>query len=207
MNFSFFFKPSVSDVICTALNSVNNMSSLNLLASFCSGEFSSDSGSPSSQTSQSGEMSSNISHLSNSPVDNNITSLVNSAANQMPQHTTTETVPSSNGSSRCSPPPSTSSEMSASTKMSKKRKLPDDDHLPDGFKVLPLRPIIKEKVNSKVIDAAVRKTIVMDNCSAIWQYTKYLSKGERGKLAKLITDEYPFLRQSFDPPEVYCHLS
>lgn len=91
--------------------------------------------------------------------------------------------------------------------MSKKRKLPDDDHLPDGFKVLPLRPIIKEKVNSKVIDAAVRKTIVMDNCSAIWQYTKYLSKGERGKLAKLITDEYPFLRQSFDPPEVYCHLS
>lgn len=86
--------------------------------------------------------------------------------------------------------------------MSKKRKLPDDDHLPDGFKVLPLRY------------AAVRKTIVMDNCdvmmdncSAIWQYTKYLSKGERGKLAKLITDEYPFLRQSFDPPEVNCHRS
>lgn len=207
MNFSFFFKPSVSDVICTVLNSVNNMSGLNILAGLCDGGFALDSGSPSSQTSQSGEMSSNSSHLSNSPVYNNSTSLVNSAAHQMPQHTATKTVSSSNGSSRCSPPPNTSSEMSAGTKMSKKRKLPDDDHLPDGFKVLPLRPIIKEKVNSKVIDAAVRKTIVMDNCSAIWQYTKYLSKGERGKLAKLITDEYPFLRQSFDPPEVNCHRS
>lgn len=202
MNFSFFFKPSVSDVICTVLNSVNNMSGLNILAGLCDGGFSLDSGSPSSQTSQSGEMSSNSSHLSNSPVYNNSTSLVNSAAHQMPQHTATKTVSSSNGSSRCSPPPNTSSEMSAGTKMSKKRKLPDDDHLPDGFKVLPLRY------------AAVRKTIVMDNCdvmmdncSAIWQYTKYLSKGERGKLAKLITDEYPFLRQSFDPPEVNCHRS
>lgn len=91
--------------------------------------------------------------------------------------------------------------------MSKKRKLADNEQLPDGFKVLPLRPIIKEKVSSKVIDAAVRKTIVADNCSAVWQYTKYLSKRERGKLARLITDEYPFLRQSFDPPEVNCHCS
>jgi len=46
-----------------------------------------------------------------------------------------------------------------------KWKLPDGDQLPEGFKVLPLRPVMKGKVSSEVMDAAVRKTVVIDNYS------------------------------------------
>ena len=60
---------------------------------------------------------------------------------------------------------------------------------------------MKEKVSSKVINAAVRKSTVTENCSG---NTLNTYQKRRGKLAKLITDGYLFLRQSFDPPEVNC---
>lgn len=64
----FFFKNPTSYVICTALNNVNDMSGVNLLLTFCDGEFSLDSSSSSFHTSQSGDLSLNSSHLSNSMV-------------------------------------------------------------------------------------------------------------------------------------------
>lgn len=82
-----------------------------------------------------------------------------------------------------------------------------NDQLPNDFKVLPLRPVIAEKVERKMIDATVRKTIVGDNCQAVWQFSQYLTREERTKMARMIVTKYMFLKQPNNPPEVIIQTS
>ena len=77
-----------------------------------------------------------------------------------------------------------------------------DQTLPKEFEVLPLRHIVREKVNIKLIDASVRKTILADNCHAVWQYTKALNREGRMKMAQMITTKYPFLKLPDDASQV-----
>ena len=74
--------------------------------------------------------------------------------------------------------------------------------LPDDLKVIPLRHLVEEKVKNKKIDTNVRKSIVADNCNAFWQFSQNLTKEARTKMAQMIVNKYPFLRQPTDPPEV-----
>ena len=64
------------------------------------------------------------------------------------------------------------------------------------FEVLSPRQVVKEKVAAKRIDTSVRKTIVNDNCNAVWQYTQTVTKKARRNMALMTVKEYPFLKQA-----------
>ena len=197
-----------SDAISEALNTVNNGDGLELLADLCQGlsDNSCHSLSPSATT-----------HYSDSPPLSASSNSINSPRSSpsppfivdidsSPANCSTETQ-EKNGSSAAANKGQTEVELSPTTpleKPGKKRKsaAETDDQLPKDFKVLPLRQLVKEKVESKVLDTTVRKTIVADNCNAVWQFSQTLRKEQRVKMAKMIVEQYPFLKQSYNPPEV-----
>ena len=78
----------------------------------------------------------------------------------------------------------------------------NNNRLPYDFQVLPLRYLIEQKVKNKKMDTSVRKSIVGDNCNAVWQFTQQLNGEGRQRMAKMIVTKYPFLRQPNNPPEV-----
>ena len=143
------------------------------------------------------------SQFTSSPPSLSDSSFDSSIESTSPGNTNTTSVCStSSGENRAKVKQSLASNGQIRAKETSHRLQQNGTRLPVDFRVMPLRHLVQQKVENKKMDSSVRKSIVSDNCNAVWQFTQQLDSEGRKKMAIMIVEKYPFLKQPNDPPEV-----